>query len=646
VSIATGVHSEKAQAPRQEAAWEFHASADHPQHISEEVFYTPPSTPTSPPSPIGLSPPASRSQTPAHSPYSTPPHSAASSAASLGSDNPRDTSVSTSSLTDFSLSTTVTMMPVKNEPGRHKRIQNHRKLTYTDRDWAKDVRWLDITQHNGTRGKATRHNTSLSSVSNPASRSASSLPSTVSSHMSHTSRMSMAHLPSQSHDLSKVEPPFLHGRKLKGHTHMKQKAMRAMVGMSVLLEVEEDADLSGNPAGGDRSMSRRRSQSLTYIPTHTLQPPKSSQHEPPSTSSQPVPRLTRRRSSSSPSFSRDGTLSRSSSTRLHSRATSQTGVSGTSASISSSSHATSSTTKSPYTSAPLNALDALAAHVSSSREAGALPSSGTRGFTNLVLPRAATSPGTSGSKSGVGSWRPWKAGRRATATESLGAGLGFGDKVDLTRAGLAQTTMASVEIVRGIASGDVERRESKSRGPLFGLGWLSKDHTKQGKGKSRQVPAESPLGFTAYRKPPVYVGGSSVLVQIWAVGLDDVDARLMGVHPLSSKQPSPGTPHRTEEKSDRKRSVPLGYIPGRSFVGRVLEVGWDVDEHTLKKGEWVIGLNSVQKVCITLIRDLIQKSDSFLSAVLWLNSFLLTDAAFIPCHILTCLINHLWFLLR
>jgi hypothetical protein len=43
-------------------------------------------------------------------------------------------------LTDFSLSTTVTMMPVENEPGRHKRVQNHRKLTYTDRDWAKDVR--------------------------------------------------------------------------------------------------------------------------------------------------------------------------------------------------------------------------------------------------------------------------------------------------------------------------------------------------------------------------------------------------------------------------------------------------------------------------------------------------------------------------
>lgn len=610
VAVTTDVHSEKAQAPRQEAVLELHASADQSvdpsQQNSEEVFYTPTSSPTSSLSPVGLSPPASRSQTPAHSPYSTPPHSAASSAASLGSENPQDISVSTSSLTEFSLSTTVTMIPVKNELGRHKRIPNHRKITYTDRDWAKDVRWLEASQHNGTRSKGTRRNTSPSSGSNAASRSASSLPSTVSSHMS---QMSVTHVLSQPHDLPKVEPPLPHGRKSKGHGHMKPKAMRAMVGMSVLLEVEEDADLSSNPDGVDRSMSRRRSQSLTYMPAHNLQPPKPMRQEPSVTSSQPAPRLTRRRSSSSPSFSRDGAPSRSSSARLNSRAsgvTSQTGtstfasafelpVSVASRPMSSSSRTTFSTTKSPYTSAPLNALDALAAHASSSREADALPSSGTRGFTSLVLPRAATSPATSGSNSGVGTWRPWKAGRRATAAESLGAGLGFGDEIDLTRAGLAQTTMASVEIVRGIASGAAERQESKSRGPLFGFGWFSKDNAKQGKGKSRQVPADSPLSFTAYRKPPVYVGGSSVLVQVWAVGLDGVDARLVGVHPPPPKQPLPGAPRGSEERSAGKRPVPLGYIPGRSFVGRVLEVGWDVDEHTLKKGEWVIGLNSVQK---------------------------------------------------
>ncbi|KAG2053441.1 hypothetical protein BDR06DRAFT_1008598 [Suillus hirtellus] len=585
VSIAADAHNEKQQLPRQATVLELHASADQSidlsQHDFEEVFYTPPSSPIS-------SPPASCSQTP----YSTPLHSAASSVASLGSDNPQLISVSTTSSIESSMNTTVTMYPVKNEPGRHKRIPNHRKVTYTDQDWAKDVRWLETSQHNGTRHNDVGRNASSSSVSNAASRSASFLSSTD--------------VPFQLHNLPKVEPPFPRGRRQKSHGHMKPKQMRAMVGMSVLLEVEEDAYLCGNPAGVDRSMPHKRSQSLTHIPTHTPQPPRPVRQKPSATSSQPAPRkLVRRRSSSYPSLSRDGKPSRSSSTRLNSHATgliSQSGMPGSASSLSvasrpmsSTSYVTSSTTKSPYTSAPLNALDALAAHASSSCEADALPSSGTRGFTSLVLPRAPTSTSTSGSNSGIGSWRPWKSSRRATAAESLGAGLGFGDKVDLTRAGLAQTTMASVEIVRGIASGNAECQESKSFGPSFGLGWFSKDHIKQGKVKYRQVPAESPLGFTVYRKPPVYVGGSSVLVQVWAVGLDDVDARLVGVHPPPLKQPSPGTTHRIEEKSDGKRPVPLGYIPGRSFVGRILEVGWDVDKHCLKKGDWVVGLNSVQK---------------------------------------------------
>ncbi|OJA13691.1 hypothetical protein AZE42_10001 [Rhizopogon vesiculosus] len=141
-------------------------------------------------------------------------------------------------------------------------------------------------------------------------------------------------------------------------------------------------------------------------------------------------------------------------------------------------------------------------------------------------------------------WRFCKGVRGAIATESLSAGLGFGHEIDLTRAGLAQTTMASVEIIRGIASGSVQRKESKTRKPLFGLGWLSKDNDKdksKGKGKDPHVVAESPLGFTAYLKPPVYVGGSSVLVQVWAVGLDGADAQLVSVDLSSSKQPPADT---------------------------------------------------------------------------------------------------------
>ncbi|OAX38400.1 hypothetical protein K503DRAFT_162782 [Rhizopogon vinicolor AM-OR11-026] len=128
----------------------------------------------------------------------------------------------------------------------------------------------------------------------------------------------------------------------------------------------------------------------------------------------------------------------------------------------SSSHVTSSATRSPYTSAPSNVLEALAAHASSSHEADALLSSGTRGFSSLVLPCAASSPAASGSMSGAGTRRPWKGIGGATTTESLSAGLGFGNEIDLKRTGLAQTTMASVEIVRGIASGSVQRKESKT----------------------------------------------------------------------------------------------------------------------------------------------------------------------------------------
>ncbi|KAG1904213.1 uncharacterized protein F5891DRAFT_977098 [Suillus fuscotomentosus] len=115
VSIAADVHSRKLQAPRQETIWESHASADQSidpsQHDSEEVFYTSPSSPISSP--------------PAHFPYSTPFHFAASSTATLGFDNPQFISVSTTSLIESSLSTTVTMIPIKNEPGCHKRIPNH-----------------------------------------------------------------------------------------------------------------------------------------------------------------------------------------------------------------------------------------------------------------------------------------------------------------------------------------------------------------------------------------------------------------------------------------------------------------------------------------------------------------------------------------
>ncbi|KAH7916102.1 hypothetical protein BJ138DRAFT_996394 [Hygrophoropsis aurantiaca] len=160
--------------------------------------------------------------------------------------------------------------------------------------------------------------------------------------------------------------------------------------------------------------------------------------------------------------------------------------------------------------------------------------------------------------------------------------------------------MASIEVVQGIASGSgfkSDRKSANSRRGLFGTRLFSKEKNKD-KGMKNE-PTESPLGFTAYRTPPVYVGGGSILVQVWAVGLDGVDARLVGVQAPSTSAPL-ATPYFTNQTSGRedkekRKTAPVGYIPGRSFVGRALEVGWDVPENIVKRGEWVVGLLNVSK---------------------------------------------------
>jgi hypothetical protein len=181
---------------------------------------------------------------------------------------------------------------------------------------------------------------------------------------------------------------------------------------------------------------------------------------------------------------------------------------------------------------------------------------------------------------------------------------------------------------------------------------------------------ERPLGFTSYRKPPGYVPSGSVLVQVWAVGIDGIDGKLVlggtsgmkerSLWPVSadaeelsrSTTPVPLLSVEEKEKASSsttpvmqtpKRSLSLrstlgrfagssgspntspktsptntnytvngsgggggggqptppagvGYIPGRSFVGRVLECGWEVGEELGKRGEWVAGLLDVKKV--------------------------------------------------
>ena len=316
---------------------------------------------------------------------------------------------------------------------------------------------------------------------------------------------------------------------------------------------------------------------------------------------------------------------------------------------------------------------------------GELPSNGTQGFTSLVLPRAPLPLGShsisirSASTSGSGS-RKW-----------FGS-VGKEGKIDLTRSGLAQTTMASVEVVRGLGS------QNGLGGKLMGI--LRKRTVSSGTTRPRPIeglsrPEDLPpirkaptagaegtvLGFTSYRKPPGYIPSSCVLVQVWAVGVDGVDGRLVGVNfgdhvwrvggyedeeggmesewereaqkaeeseevDISKSTPQQGIsglgrsfslkrkprgsvgsgPSRTfslkrnntpqsqhhiltkssSQKQSQRRKIlqkathkaEVGYIPGRSFVGRVLECGWDVRDETIKKGEWVVGLLDIKKVSL------------------------------------------------
>ena len=382
---------------------------------------------------------------------------------------------------------------------------------------------------------------------------------------------------------------------------------------------------------------------------------------------------------------------------------------------------------------------------------GDLPSKGTHGYTSLVLPRAPVSLNA----------RPSSTHLRPTSIGGLT--LGADGKIDLTRSGVAQTTMASVEVVRGLGLarggggllgvlGTFGRKRAGSvghYGPPPSVGMKANGAGVRGAsfdgvpGGAGVEPAPlgvegTLLGFTSYRPPPNYVPSSGVLVQVWAVGVDGVDGRLVGVKfgsggtgvidrdledeeehdegvegdededvegeqdqrlledekqaqedqtplppPATKKNPFaalgrslsltlsrngsakkvpqrsassatykskkeqvqapppvPPQPHKRSNSfslkrnntatsfgsnsevprpglsrsSSQKKAKPppkkkkqpkasVGYIPGRSFVGRVLECGWDVPDETVKKGEWVVGLLDVRKVRTFLLKS-------------------------------------------
>ncbi|KAF8450917.1 hypothetical protein L210DRAFT_2420266 [Boletus edulis BED1] len=210
----------------------------------DEPFFTPTSSPF---------------HSSSNSPAITPPISAASSAHSLP-----DAVPSSASLPDHA---TLSMS--------HKG-----KLTYTDEDWARDVRWLVAPRTDDQKPKSSKAAKRRSAPPNtqiPVSHSASSLSS---------------HLPSSiSHPHSGPPRPS----KSKGVGKAKISTARSVIGMTALLEVEEDLDFDVSfPSVHDTPVPQKR----VVSPDRPLDV----YHKPRVSSPLRSSKLSRQRSFSSPPF--------------------------------------------------------------------------------------------------------------------------------------------------------------------------------------------------------------------------------------------------------------------------------------------------------------------------------------------------------
>ncbi|QRW01611.1 Zinc-binding dehydrogenase [Ceratobasidium sp. AG-Ba] len=183
------------------------------------------------------------------------------------------------------------------------------------------------------------------------------------------------------------------------------------------------------------------------------------------------------------------------------------------------------------------------------------------GYTSLTLPRAA--------------YTPSKTPDRPTSV------------VDLTKSGLAQTTMTTISVIRG--TGTRSRRISlslslnSSRSSLrSGISSRNSSISSLGPGAGPSIPLalrlielEGALGLSSHLAPPQKVQSSQVIVQVCAVALDALDALIIS------------------ERMGKGGSEGAGFVPGRSFVGRAVECGFEVSN--VSRGDWVIGLTDIRK---------------------------------------------------
>lgn len=85
--------------------------------------------------------------------------------------------------------------------------------------------------------------------------------------------------------------------------------------------------------------------------------------------------------------------------------------------------------------------------------------------------------------------------------------------------------------------------------------------------------SQTTLSITAHTPPPRKIGSQQVLVQVIAVAIDEMDKLLL------------------REKVRAENG--FGYVPGRSFCGRIVECGYEVKK--MRKGDVVFGLQDSRK---------------------------------------------------
>lgn len=129
---------------------------------------------------------------------------------------------------------------------------------------------------------------------------------------------------------------------------------------------------------------------------------------------------------------------------------------------------------------------------------------------------------------------------------------------------MPSSTMSSITL-SGSANGQVGRRLS--------LTGLSRPSTTTPIHLLGDLPP--PVAYSAHQAPPSKISTSQVLVQVYAVALDRFDFDMV------------------REKSETGTGAGK-WVPGRSFVGRALEVGAEV--RPITKGDMVMGLVDIKKV--------------------------------------------------